>query len=63
MYWIGFPLRAVIIVDSNLREEPELGREAIIKGGARIENCSSYGKTDANYGLECRKYNAIFPRL
>ena len=49
-----------IIDDSNLRVEPELRKGAIFKGGARIENCSSYGKADANCGLECRKYNAVF---
>ena len=47
----------------KLREEPELRKEAIIEGGARIENYNSYGKSNANTGLEFRKYNAGFPMI
>ena len=50
--------KPVIIDGSNLRVEPELRRGAI-----RIENCSRYGKADANYGLDCRKYNCRSSRL
>lgn len=59
-----FPLKKSEIIDYlNWREGPELRGGVRVKDKTRIENCSDYDKTDANYRLECRKYNAVFSHV